>query len=268
MSYLYDDDGEPTSKKAGAAIAGFILFSAIALAAKFVDFGLLTGSKQEWTAERVRSELEATPELRELFVAIKTHYPREYDGFVHKVAETARSGDGAAVSRQSFAFTRKLMTDHFEDMARAPSAEIHEIGRRYAQLVNVLDRTDVQLCSQFLTTGFTPGAKPAPEALSILSRIGALQITAAKHGETQPRDPRGALSDSDGQLFYRELVSRSPGAGAFLGDERALNAATPDVQCDLGVAIYESAAALPTESAANVTIDLLRASLQAAAPAP
>src|SRR5687767_9557088 len=130
MSYLYDDDGEPTSKKAGAAIAGFILFSAIGLASQFIDLGLLTGSKQPSSAADIRPELEGDPELRELFLAIKSNYPAEYESFVRSAGETARSGDNVALARQSMAFTRGLMTDHFDDMARAPSAEIHAIARQ------------------------------------------------------------------------------------------------------------------------------------------
>lgn len=259
MSFVNDDDsGQPPRSNITAKIAGVLCFVAAFLAMKYITSGSFFGPRHGWTPAQIDSELLANADAGPLYSAIKANFPDDYQRFTVRLAEAARTGGDAAIERDAFAFSHQLMVDHFDDLARAPSAEIQTIARQYVVLYGALRRTDVGLCAQLATTGFRPGIRPAPEVRSILAHIGVMQVAAAHSGETQPRDARGPVNEQEAGQFVRAVQARSRTAGALISNPQAFNAATPDVQCATGAAIYEATAALPPDVAANVMIDLLR----------
>jgi hypothetical protein len=263
MAYLSDDPHDDVESRWWSRIGGFaawlVGFFVVSGLVKFVIAGGAVGTTPN-TPERLDAFLQSNAEAGELYAAIKANYPDDYRQFLQQTSETIRTGNRAAIERQAFNFSRNVMVNHFDDMARAPSADLHAIARQYAALANTLKASDISLCSQFITTGFAPGTA-YPEAIRpILRRIGTMQIAAARHGETQPRDPRGEISEHQALQFAEAIRARSPSATRLLLNESALSGASPAEQCDAGVALYEAAANLPSDAAADVTIQLLRAS--------
>lgn len=264
MSYIDEEDG---TSRLGVKIAGWVAALLGFLAVAYWGSGSLPGSLRGWTPDRVAQELETNAGTRELYSAMKTHYPDDYRAFVQRLSEASRGSDRQAMEREAYAFSRRFMSERFDDLARAPSAQLHDIAREYARLVHVLQQSDVPLCAQFVTTGFTPGARPSAEATAIVNRIGAMQLVAARAGHSQPRDPRGAVTEPQALEFGRALQSRSAAAANLLGDERALRTAAPADQCAVGIAIYDTIGALPADLAASLIVEILRESFGARPPA-
>lgn len=257
MSYLDEEDG---TSRLGVKIAGWVAGLLGFLAVGFWGWGTFPGSSRAWTPDRVAQELETNVGTRELYTAMKAHYPEDYRALVQRLSEASQGTDRQAVEREAYAFSRRFMSERFDDLARAPSAQLHDIAREYARLVHVLQQSDVRLCAQFVTNGFTPGARPGPDATAIVNRIGALQVAAARAGESQPGDSRGALTEPQAMEFGRALQARSASAANLLSDERALRTAAPADQCAAGVAIYDTVGALPADLAATLIIEILRES--------
>ena len=272
MAYLDDEETGTGSRSLGARVAGVIAVFAAIMAVRYVTTGNIFGAGSGgWTAERVDRELQAHPQAGELYRAVKTSYPTEYQAFLRRVTTVAKTGNSMAVETEAFNFTRQLTIDHFEGFARAPSGQIVDIARQYSLLVSTLQRTDVNLCARFIVEGLNPGTRPPPEATAILGRIGVMQIQASRAGEMGPGAPRPDLNEQEAAVFFRAIESRSPSLSRLLADERALAAAPPAQQCAAGLAIYETVTGLPPDAAAKATVTLIRHSFTpapATAPAP
>lgn len=255
------------SAKLQARLARLLTLAAAFLAAQALPVAANLDATQPLTPERVGTLLETETRMGAIFAAIRVSYPREYREFLQRLTPVARRGDAAEAERMAFAFSSQLMTDHFDGLARARDAELHEIARGYAAFAGALRRTDVPLCAQWFMIGFRPGSRPAAEATPLLVRLSVLQIAASRSGESQSREPRLGLSEGDSERLFGDLAARSPAVATLFGDDTALNAAPPERQCEAAVTLYETIAGLPAEIAANVTIHLLRGTFGTAAPA-
>ena len=253
-----DDEGPRGRDNLAIKLVAFLAFLGGVMGIGFLTTGSPFFAKQEWTTERIDRELQQSPLVGDLYRTVKAAYPQEYQAFLGQAAETAsRSGQGA-VERLAYNFSRQLMIRHFSGLARAPNPHLVDITRQYAQLLRTLQQSDPRLCAQFVTSGVGPGSRPPREAMAILSRIGVLQIRAARAGETGSRAMRPDLTPEEAQTLVGEIGRRSPEAGRLLTNETALRTAPVEQQCATGLAIYETVATLPPETAAKAMVSLLR----------
>jgi hypothetical protein len=267
MAYLdSEEEGGPRGGNITKAIVGIVVAAAISFGWRYWNTGF-GFTRSGWTIERIDSELRQQPDSGPVFVAIRTHYRAEYDAFLRRILPAVQAGDEAAVAREGFSFSRQFMVNHINDLARAPANELQQIAHTYAELVEAFRRTDTDLCARFVTTGLRPGDRPAGEARTIVARTMALQVAASRSGEGQRRDPRGAASDADSTRFEAALRARSPEAALLIFDQARLNAAPPAQQCAAGLAVHQTIAALPAETSANLTVNILRASFGVNPPA-
>lgn len=258
MAYLdAEGEGGPPGGNIGKAVLGIMVAAAIGFAYKYATTGFIFG-QSGWTVERVDAELRSIADAGPVYASIKANYPGEYGAFLRRLLPAAQSGDRMAIEREGFAFTRQLMINHFNELARAPDADLHEIARGYVALTEVLRRTDESLCAQVTVSGFRPGDRLAPEARAAMARIMALQIAAAKSGASQPRGPRPAVGEADAAQFLTALRGRSPDAADLLADPGRLAAAGANRQCAVGIAVHQTVASLPADKAAGLTVELLR----------
>jgi hypothetical protein len=266
MAYLTDEETGTGARSLGAKVAGVIAVFAVIMVVRYVTSGNFGAGSGGLTPERVDRELQAHPQAGELYRAVKTSYPNEYQAFLRRVTTVAKSGNSLAVETEAFNFTRQLTLDHFEGFARAPTGQIVDVARQYSLLVGTLQRTDINLCARFVVEGMGPGTRPPPEATAILSRIGVMQIQASRAGEMRPSAPRPELSQEEATVVVREIERRAPSTGRLLADERALASASPAEKCAVGVAIYETVVGLPPETAAKATVSLIRQSFTSPEP--
>lgn len=261
MAFVDDEDDEGLRSGFSGKIVGVLGVAAAAVAAKFLVPAFM-GSSRDYTPDRVRTEIESDPGNREAFAAIRASYPTEYDTFLRRMADTANSTkDNWALRQQAFDFTRGLMRIHFDGLARAESVEIRNIALQYGALFRALSQSNVDLCGQAATRGFSPGMEVGPEAMAIINHIGAMQITAASHGEARATLPRVAMTEAETQQFLRAVRARSEPSLRLMLDDRAMASATPEQQCQAAIVVYEVIGALPPDDGAKATIQLLRSSL-------
>ena len=258
MAFVDDDSGRGGRDNIAIKLVAFLAFIGGVMGIGILTTGSPLFTRQAWTAERIDRELQQSPLVGDLYRTVKAAYPQEYQAFLRQAAETASNGGQAAVERLAYHFSRQLMIRHFSGLARAPNPHLVDITRQYAQLLRTLQQSNPRLCAQFVTSGVGPGTRPPREAMAILSRIAVLQIRAAQAGETGSRAPRPDLTAEEAQSLVGEIGRRSPEAGRLLLDERMLRAAPAEQQCATGVAIYETVAAQPPETAAKAMVGLLR----------
>jgi len=253
MAYLDEDHSSNVGRRVGL----FVAVAAAILAAKFVMPDLIRRS-EEWPPEKVAAQVEKETENPQLFAAIKANYPDEYRAFIDKVTHAAQIGHPEEMRYEAFSFIDTVMTNHFKGLIKAPSRDIRAIAEQRALLLHALQRTDVRLCAQYITEDGPSGTEPPSEAVSILDRAAAARVAASRAGEIHPGEPRGRLSDSDFGRFRGALEARFASADRLLANSQAVDRASVDDQCTLGVAIYDTIVDLPPDLGAAVMIHLLR----------
>lgn len=270
MAFLDDEkEGGPPNK---INLLGMVIgFMVLGFVIKFAATGNIFGVKQRWTPDRVEAELMADSQGREIYQTIKDAYPADYRLLLGRLTTLAASGTLEERQREMGAFTRRLMIEHLDGLARAPSYQLVEIARQYTLLIGTLQRIDPATCAQFLTSGAAPGMQPPPEAQAIMGRIAMLQVRAARAGEAQagaaPLRPEPSAQEDAALLA--EVGRRSPEAQRLLMDQNAMRLAPQRQQCAAGLALYQTIETLPPESSARMTVSMLRGSFgQAAPPTP
>lgn len=257
--------GERTSRRRILlGVIGLIAFVALA----FLAVQAFQYLRRPVTAAQLEAEMERQPETREAYRALRHYYPHDADAFYARAAAAANAGGVDAAKRAAFLFIQQFMRSKAVAIARGSTGTLQGIAREYSALLHVLRSRDVAMCAQLSMSGIGPGQTPPAEALAHFNRILALQLQAAHEGEAKDARSQAALSNADRQSFVLEIGAIDHSLVPLLDDQRALNAAPAVRQCDLGTAVYDAAAALPTESSARITAELIRSSLaQGEAPA-
>jgi hypothetical protein len=214
------------------------------------------------TAAQLEAQMDRQPETREAFRALRHHYPHDADAFYQRAAAAANAGGVEAAERAAFLFMQQFMRSKAGAIARGSSATLNRIASEYSALLHVLRTGDVRICAQFSMTGLNPGQTPPPQSTEHFNRIVALQIEAAHEGEAKDAPPRTAPSEANQRSWMAEIRAIDPSLQPLLADSHALDAAPAARQCDVGVAIYDAAAALPAEPSASITAYLVRSSLE------
>jgi len=265
MAFVDDEDDGSLRTGFSGKIVGVLVLAAAIVAGRFLLPHILR-SPSEATPERVLEEIERQPGNRELFEAIRSNYPAEFETFLQRFADTANATkDDWPLREMGFNFTRGLARIHFEGLAHAPSDALREIARQYAVLYRTLGQTNVSLCARLATGGASSATDPIGSE-SVVGHIGALQISAARQGEIRPSPTRSNLNDREAESFMRALRARSDMAARLLLDERAMANATPTQQCQSTIALYETMGELPPDQAAKALVYVLREGLQTTSP--
>ena len=134
----------------------------------------------------VLAALEQDPDMRELFLALRTEYPADYRALRTTLAAAARQRGTAGAVRDGFLFLQRFAAAKRDAMASAPEAQLVALAEAYLALARLLRDHDVALCAQ-LSTGFRPGESSPPGALRLVSLVGALQS-----GRPRPENPASA----------------------------------------------------------------------------
>lgn len=205
----------------------------------------------------VVARVESMPETAELVTAFRTEYPVDYRQFSVVLAVASRRGGDEAAAHDGFLFLRRFMAAKEDAVANAPEAQLVSLAEAYLALARLLRAEDVGACAQLAATGFRPGQRVSPAVVAVLSRLGALQIRAARAGENGLGEARGPLSGADTGAWVRRMWAIDPAAAALVRSA-SLATASPARQCDAGVVAYQAAAELPDAVAANVMAELIR----------
>ena len=236
-----------------AGIVGALVFAAVAC------------TPRQTTSQDIAREIAGDADTAPLVAAFQAHYPREYEAMLARLAAVRNDRGEGAAAREAAQQMRAFMLTKVSAMAQAPATDLREIGNAITTTITELQRRDVNLCAQFVTRGFTPGQQIPDGPKQALVRVAALQLQAARHAEDGQRVNRTALSEADGEVWFRRISTIAPDLAPMINDG-SIERATITRQCQAGLAIYQAATQLPEETAANVVAHLLRESARASRP--
>ena len=255
MGSFSEGESLVTPRKIALGLGGIALLALVAIGGPMVLGKKGEGSTN--TPEQMEAQLEANPHIGDAIRAFRTHYPQEYQDYLQRVADATNGRDAAATERQGLSYMRHFLAIKLEAIASAPAADLQQLASARLEVVRALGRSDVPSCARIVTTGYTTGDRPSAEVQALVGRVSALEIQAAKHGESSDKVTRGFLSDSDGQAWYARmrLIDRQATDQMQSGSIRS---ATPDAQCHAAQVQYQAATELPAELSANATAQLIR----------
>jgi hypothetical protein len=210
------------------------------------------------TAAQVDQMMRNTAPFREMFEALRTHYPTQYRAAIDRIVTSIRTNpDPAAAGSAGFAFMREFMASKVDSLSAAPEADLAALATAYSGLADSLAASNVALCAQWSMVGFGPATVPSADALQRLVSINAAQIRAMRNGETSGAAPRGPIEAADMQAIGARMRAIDPEAADLMG-RGGLASATPALQCRGGQALYRAIAQLEPSRSARVTAHLLR----------
>jgi hypothetical protein len=211
------------------------------------------------TPRQIEAEIASDSERTQEIAALKAHFPADYDTLLDVVSETINAEGREAGRREATLFFRSFMRSKMSLIINAPDRDLRDIAASVADAITLLRASDVPLCAGFVMDGFTADTRLPPEVMSAFSRVSALQIKAAGAAERAGRPPRPELSDAELEVFLSRVAARHPVSGAILREDR-LAGATQAQQCDVGIALYRTAAGLPLPEAGSAMAHLTRVS--------
>ncbi len=211
----------------------------------------------------IEARLEGQAALAATIAAFRETYPGDYAAFLNRLVEIENAQGAEAADRTALPHLRRFIAGKSEAIASAPAPELAAIADAMAAVVTQLRRTSVPLCARFVTRG-AQGERLPEAALAGVGALNALQFRAARHGESNMRVARGALSEPDGAAWFVRIRALDPALAARLNG-RAAEQPGEQAQCATGLALYRAASELPDEQSANVTAHLIRQSFRGAA---
>ncbi|WP_114953807.1 hypothetical protein [Sphingosinicella terrae] len=261
MSYT-DQESPFTARRMAAALGGIVIMFVIGLALRAGSSNDGDGTfqslqRRSTTVERAEAELARDGRSREMMAAFKANYPQEYDQFLRRVVDAVNRRGSAAARQEAFTFMETFVRSKVPHIAEAPDADVNRLGDALVDFSAALREADISLCARFQMGGLTAMDRLPESALPAMSRLNVAQFRAARQAENGRRVPRTALSDADAEAWFARIETIDPESARRIADDR-LPAATPQQQCDAGLAIYQAAMELPPTRSANVVAELIR----------
>ncbi|MBA3676436.1 MAG: hypothetical protein H0W74_03425 [Sphingosinicella sp.] len=202
-----------------------------------------------------------------VFQSIQRLFPAEYNRLIDKIFKAAAPhlGDNAALLRAGQVAMADFFKRKMPDAVNAPLPALAAINQSQLDLVKALRKDHATACAQYLDAGFD-GTTTLPLPLQQKAMgVSILMLEAAKAGSERPRDrSRGSLDEEAAVAWVAKMaeVEPSPIIQKMLDDDAAQAAATPDQNCQMGIAIYAAIAELPREQAAKMTAYLLKSGME------
>lgn len=217
----------------------------------FVAFLLGQGS----SPRALEAHFAERPDLAATTAAFRESYPGDYAAFLGRIGAVADAEGQAAADRAAIAEIRAFLAARSERIASAPAPDLHALGRAIAELAQALQRTNADLCAQFVARGVLDPARLPPAATRAIGEMNARMFRAARGGEASNAVQRGGLARPDVAAWLARMDALDPNLLAA-----PANPADTKAQCARGVILYRAAADLPEAQAANVTAHLVRLS--------
>jgi hypothetical protein len=257
MSFT-DQESPLTARRIAVTLGGFAFFLFIGLAFQSgVGEGLRNLFHRSATVEQAEAELDRDPRTRSMAAAFKRHYPDEYNQFLRRIVAAANQRGQLAARREAFAFMQQFALSKVPHIVNAPETEVNRLGRAIVALSAALKDADVGLCARFQMNGLEAEDQIPESVVPAMMRVNIEQFRAARRGEDGNRVVRGPLSEADADAWFARLEAIDARIAEGVAND-SLVGATPQQQCDAGLAIYQAAMDLPSAQSANVVAELLR----------
>lgn len=143
-------------------------------------------------------------------------------------------------------------------VASAPAAQVLEVMRTEAAVIDHLKQTNVELCAAFAMTGLEGGVQLDAPLKALIDAAAAARLRAGRSGQDDPQDRQ-----EPAQADFLALYASMEGAGVpeadlqrFFGE--GLDGATVRQQCDVTTAFYHAILAQPPARAEQVAAYVIK----------
>ncbi|MGE0179207.1 MAG: hypothetical protein AB7O91_05250 [Sphingomonas sp.] len=237
---------------------------AVGIAVAFI-FLLGMCSRGRVTGADIARDLDADPNAAIMAMAMRTHYPQDFETILLRLADVANNSPRQAVAQAAAREFSLFLQGKAGTVANAPNAELRALAAATLGFITELRSGDVNLCAQYALGGVQPGQQLPVRARPLQAQLVSLQLAAARQAETSRRVSRPALSPADGRRLFERISVNAPNLAPLI-DNGSIERAPASQQCEAGVAIYRSITELPDPVAANVMAQILRDATRPAQP--
>jgi hypothetical protein len=205
--------------------------------------------------------MEADPDAGAIFLGFKQSFPEHYEDIKRQVLNAMTRGasleEAKEIGRDAM---QSFVKANRRNMAVAPAADLVAYAQAQVQLLETMQRDDVQMCAKYSMGDRSPSVYISPPVRRATSKAAVTMIRAARHGIDDPVDRLfQTISDEDasalGTAITRQNVPES--LIGLMADERGLAQASPTQQCASGVINARAIASLPSETLARVIAFML-----------
>ena len=140
MSFI-DQESPFTFRRILAGIGGIVLVIVISSGFRGAVESVI---RPRATPESLVAELESQPEIRDMMMAFRMHYPEEHQLLLERVATSFNEDGVAAASRTAFAYMENFIESKLPHIANAPSSDLQRMAAGTADLYGALRNADVE----------------------------------------------------------------------------------------------------------------------------
>jgi hypothetical protein len=143
-------------------------------------------------------------------------------------------------------------------VASAPGAQVLDVMRTEAAVIDHLQQTNVELCAAFAMTGLEGDIRPDAPLKALIDTAAAARLKAGRAGQDDPQDRQDPAQADFLALYASMQAAGVPEADLqrFFGE--GLNGATARQQCDVTTAFYHAILAQPPARAEQVAAYVIK----------
>jgi hypothetical protein len=233
-------------------IAGLIAFG-VARVATHNGFDFV--QQKTTSATRVESNFESDPRMSAAFLEFKADFPEDYHRITSDIAEQVRNGTPSAeIGRQSHDAMHNFTLAHMRQIISASDSTLDSLAAAQASVADALASENENACAQFADSGLQAGVQLSDATLQKVGETTRLMIAAAHEGTIHPiaRDTSN-VSDADSLALVEALRRRGITDAQLQLLMNNMQGASITDKCTVGVAVYDSMAAMAPTQSARVT---------------
>lgn len=250
-------------KHIGTALAIIVGLLAFAGAKWAVQGGISAFQHSESNVSREFDNYASSDPMMQTFAET---YPEDWSEFRSMMIENLRdqSITGSDMGRLAHDHMRAFMLSKTAALIAAPEASMVDMIEADGAFLRYLQSSDLNACAAHAMDGLGPDAALTAEGAALLAASVTQRLRAARAGETNPV-ARGELTEADTTaLTDAMLASGLPESEVNALFDGSVMQASPQVQCDATVGMYDGLSALPADRASRVYAVILEGAAQAA----
>lgn len=226
-----------------------------ALASGVLAIGLV-GCGDATPSQQVAETIDVEPSLRLAMAAIEQHFPEDHELLIHAFEQEYQQNGAAGFNELQSTVLVDFLDAIFPAIAAAPAADVAALVDDTLAFFHVLEVREPAICARFVVEGSQSAFIEDPDVSEALGRLNATMIRTARAGMDSNDAPRAPPNEADMVAMMAGISGVDPRAASILANRPA---ATSDADnCAIGIAMYQTLAAMPDEQAARLYMEMNR----------
>jgi hypothetical protein len=233
-------------------VVGLIAFAVAKVATRD---GISFVKQKTTSAASIEQKFEQDPRMSAAFLEFKADFPNEYHRMTSDIADQIRSGvSSAEIGQRSHDAMRNFTLSHVKQITSASDSTLISLAEAQGSVASALASENEYACAQFADTGLPAGTQLSDATLNRVGETTRLMIAAAHEGTIRPvARETSDISEADSIAVVRQLKQHGVTDAQLQLLSNNMQGASVADKCSVGVALYESMAALPRAASARVT---------------